>query len=454
MAVGVGGAWGQKDPVASGPAGLVLPDTDHDGIADACDSCPRLGYAPGYWWGACGRMDLNPDNDAAPECKARERVARVLMTDERFVTHMVFSVVINGVVHFADAFEYVGQGSFVRNPEGVTRLYRIGSTSKSVSAVAAKVMEEGGELSFGDFVSDEDGSREFLDPQRTLRDLLTHNGAFRLDSGALHLWCYPGDLAAFWAEPDDTVSLRYDSAPYGNLGGGYQYSAFNYGLAGAYIANRAGEPFGDAVQSRVFDVAGMCTATYDGARVVRTPIGDGWSTAEGASMHVGPYINLYSQTDERCEDNFYNSDDLPGDNYSWQAYYLDEADGEARDPAGGVMASVLDLGHFAESLLASYHGTGGPISPAGIRDLWWATTDLGCGGGCPYQRYYGVGFFTGALPGEPVLEVEHGGSRPGYSTAFVVRPEDNAAVIIVANADVGTVQMSDLAKRILDDFLD
>lgn len=448
-----GTASAQKVPRTTAPGAFVSADTDGDGLIDACDSCPRLGYEPGFGWGSCGPMDLNPDNDTDPECKARERVAG-LIHDERFVTHMAFAVVLDGRLHFADAFEYVGQGRFVRNPQGVTRLYRIGSTSKSVAAVAAKVMEEHGELSFGDFVSDEDGSQEFADPQRTLRDLLTHNGAFRLDNGALHLWCYPGDLAAFWAEPDDTVSPRYDSSPYGNLGGGYEYSAFNYGLTGAYIANRAGDGFDRAVQSRVFDPAGMCTAGYDGARVVDTSIGGGWSIAQAASMHVGPYINLYSQTDDLCEDNFYSSDDLPGDDYTWQAYFLDEADAEARDPAGGVIASVLDLGHFAESLLASYHGVGGVVSPAGIRDLWWATTDFGCGGGCAYQPYYGVGFFTSAQGGEPVLEVEHGGSRPGYATAFVLRPEDNAAVCVVANADVSTVQMSDLAKRILDDFRD
>ena len=37
------------------------------------------------------------------------------------------------------------------NPADVNRLYRVGSTSKSVTAVAAKVLEEAGELSLDDF---------------------------------------------------------------------------------------------------------------------------------------------------------------------------------------------------------------------------------------------------------------------------------------------------------------
>jgi len=49
-------------------------------------------------------------------------------------------------------------------------------------------------------------------------------------------------------------------------------------------------------------------------------------------------------------------------------------------------------------------------------------------------------------------EVEHGGSRAGYKSAFVIRPESNLAISILANADVSTVAMSDLAKTILNDF--
>ncbi len=450
----VQGAMAQRPMSPAGPAAMYDVDSDRDGLLDARDACPQTTYDPGFVWSACGPMDLNPANDAQPECRARERVAYLLMNDETFVTHMAFAVVTDGVLHFADAFEYIGQGQFIRNADGIHRLYRVGSTSKSVLAVAAKALEESGELALADYVRDDDGTQEFADPQRTLRDLLTHRGAFRVDNGAVHLFCYPGDLAAFWSEPDDLVSPHYDSAPYGNLGGGFNYSAFNYSLAGAYVAHRTGQPFADVLQQRVFDATGMCTATLDGARAQSTVIGNVWGVSETATMHVGPYINLFSQTDPRCEDNFYSSDALPGDPYSWQIYHLDEADAEARDPAGGVIASVIDLAHFAEALLDSYHGRGGPLSPAAIRDLWSSTSDLGCHPNCPYERYYGIGFFTDTLPGNAVHQVGHGGARPGYASAFVLRPEDDTAVCVLANADVSTVELSDLAKAILNEFQD
>jgi len=452
-------AVGQHSPVkplkervvTSGEATPVFDDmdADDDGLPDYSDDCPLVHYDPGFDWCECDPMDLNPGNDSQPECKARERVVQLLLSHQAFITHIAFAVVKQGQLHFADAFEYIGMNQFVHNPNGVNRLYRIGSTSKSITAVAAKMLEENGELAFEDFVDDDDASQELINGQRTLRHLLTHDGAFKLDNGAIHLFCYDGSLTEFWAEPDDLVSPHYDSQTYGNLGGGYQYSAFNYSLAGAYLVNRSGESFHKILQKTVFDPARMCTAMLKGARGAKTTIGNEAAVSEGPVMHVGPYINLISATDPRCEDNFYSSDDLPGDNYSWQYYHLDEADAQARDPAGGVIASVIDMAHFASSLLESYHGVGGLLSQQGIKELWTATQELP---GSPYQPYYGIGFFTDDSDGEQIDEVEHGGSRAGYTSAFVIRPESNMAISILANADVSTVTLSLLAKEILYDF--
>lgn len=461
---GVNPPAGREFPLSADPApsqGAVEPDpvpvrdrsdSDQDGIPDEDDACPEVIYTPGFDWCDCAPMDQDPDNDCQPECQARERVVQMLLNSGVFVTEVAFAVVEDGQLHFADAFSYVGQGQYVHNPPGINRLYRVGSTSKPITAVTAKILEEAGQLSLDDFVNDDDATQKLVDGERTLRHLLSHQGAFKLDSGAIHSFCYPYGLTAFWLEPDDLVSPHYDSEVYGNLGGGFEYSAFNYSLAGAYLVNRMGMPFQQLLQSYVFDAAGMCTATLDGFRATSSPIGNGAAVSQGPVMHVGPYINLVSPTDPLCEDNFYSSEDLYGDPYSWQFYHLDEAAAEPRDPAGGVIASVIDLAHFAEALLASYHGSDGLISQAGIRELWEATSDLGCYPNCPYERYYGIGFFTDILPGAPATQVGHGGSRAGYATAFVLRPEANRAVCVLANADVSTVAISDLAKTILDDF--
>lgn len=443
--------------ITSAPA-----DSDRDGIPDECDSCPRVIYEPGFDRRKCAPMDLDPSNDSQAECKARERVARLIFDSGVFVTRIAFAVVKDGEVHFADAFEYIGNNQFRHDPDGVNRLYRVGSTSKPFTAVAAKLLEERGILSLDDFVNDDDAAQyttsfpravqAFEPGDRTLRHLLTHDGAFKLDVGAIHLYCYNGSLLGFWLDPDDLVSPHYFGSPYGNLGGGFEYSAFNYSLAGAHLERRTQETYEEILQTLIFDRANMCTATLDGTRAVNTPIGNVPGTAQGPSMHVGPYINLVAPNDERCVDNFYSSDALYGENYTWQTYHLDECAAPARDPAGGVIASVIDMAHFASALLESYRTPDGIISQAGVRELWAATYDYGCNQDCPYERYYATGFFTDSLPGQPVNQVGHGGSRPGFASGFVVRPEDNMAVTILANADVSTVTLSDLAKTILDDL--
>jgi CubicO group peptidase (beta-lactamase class C family) len=424
-------------------------DADQDGLPDASDACPAVSYAPGFDWSDCPPLDQNPGNNIHPECKARERIVQLLGLHN----HVAFAVVKNGEVHFADAFKYLGAGQTGHDPDGIHRLYRTGSTSKPVCAVAAKILEEDGELSLDDFVSDDDGTQVLMDGEVALRGLLSHRGAFSLDNGALHLFCYPGNLAAFWAEPDDLVSPHYDSATWGNLGGGYNYSAFNYALAGAYLTHRAGESFEQIVQTRVFDPSGMCTATVDGLRAAASPIGgDVTGVGTGGSAVVGPYINLVSPTDTLCDDNYYSSEALPGDPYTFLPYRLDEASADVRDPAGGVIASVVDMAHFARTLLAGYHGAGTVISHEGVTDLWEATTDLEGHSHSVYHPYYGIGFFTDNVRGDPITQVGHGGSRAGYSSAFVLRPEANLAISILVDANASTVAMSDLAKIILDDF--
>lgn len=427
-------------------------DTDQDGLADFADDCPRLSYDPGFDGSTCNPMDLNPGNDPLAECRARERVAKFMLEDPAFITHIAFSVVKDGQLHFADAFRYLGGGQFAPDPDGVTRLFRIGSTSKAVVAVTAKILEERGELSLDDFVNDSDASRIPQNGQRRLRHLLSHQGAFKVDAGAAHLFCYPGDLQQFWLEPDDLVSPHYTSPTYGNLGGGFEYSAFNYSLAGAYLTTQTGESFEQVIQTRLFDVTGMCTATVDGHRARHSPIGRDWAVAQDGAMHIGPWINLISPTDSLCEDNYYSSEAVYGDPYDWLFYRLDEASAKPRDPPGGVIASVLDMGHFASALLESYHGSNGILSPTGIRELWSATHDYGCAGSCTFQPYYGIGFFTSAQAGQPVVECEHGGVRSGYTSAFVLRPEANRAVSVLVNANASATGLSDLAKQILDDF--
>ncbi len=245
-------------------APAVGQDRDGDGMPDATDSVPTVSYTPGFAVTNGGAMDFDPGNDTDPECKARERVAGFLASQQTFVQKIAFSVVKNGKVHFADAFARNTSGQVVHDPGGIHRLFRIGSTTKSMTSVAAKILEERGKLSLDDYVSDDDATRLTVGGKRTLRHLLSHQGAFKLDTGHIYLFGYPGTLQAFWKEKSDSISPHYTSSNFGNFGGTHNYSAFNYSLAGAYLENRSGLSFARTLQSLVFDRSRMATATFDG----------------------------------------------------------------------------------------------------------------------------------------------------------------------------------------------
>jgi hypothetical protein len=103
-------------------AASAQTDTDQDGWNDDVDACASVVYQPSFDWTGCAPTDQNPGNDAQFECRARERVIQTLLSSGVFVTHIAFSIVKGGSVHFADAFSYVGAGQYVHDPAGIHRL--------------------------------------------------------------------------------------------------------------------------------------------------------------------------------------------------------------------------------------------------------------------------------------------------------------------------------------------
>lgn len=145
----------------------------------------------------------------------------------------------------------------------------LASLTKMFTAVTVTGLVESGQLTFDARVVDvlpRDRRPSTLAPEVSVHHLLCH-------TSGIADYCeedetspeYVEDYGSLWDElpsysmerPIDFLPLFGDKTPYRSAGLSYQYSNAGYIVLGLVIEEVAGRPFIDAVQSHVFDRAGM-----------------------------------------------------------------------------------------------------------------------------------------------------------------------------------------------------
>jgi len=192
----------------------------------------------------------------------------------------------------------------------------------------------------------------------------------------------------------------------------WAYSNWGIMLAGRVMEVAAGKSFAELMQQRVFAPAGMPTARYDAAEVLahgNYAIGSGSAAVDG-----------------HCPE-----PELGHDSHA--PWFPDELACPGRNPNGGVRASAIDLGRFAEALLSDLRGAGRLMSDGAAAQLFQPTTGRahvnppqdrwgGTYGYCNFHhRYGGYDIYT------------HGGGRPGFGTLFWLIPDRDFAIAVTHN---------------------
>ncbi|HWH29197.1 MAG TPA: serine hydrolase domain-containing protein, partial [Mycobacteriales bacterium] len=183
--------------------------------------------------------------------------------------------------------------------------YRLGSITKTVTAVAVMRLREQGRLRLDDPLEQHVPGTPF--GARTVAQLLAHVGGVRAESPTEWWERSPGvtfDELAARASGDDVV---------GAAGRRFHYSNLGYGLLGELVARLRGRPWGDVVRDEVLLPLGM-------TRTTPRPSG---RAARGWAVH--PWADVV----------------LPEP----------EHDAVAMAPAGQLWATLADLGRFAAFLL-------------------------------------------------------------------------------------------------------
>ncbi len=273
--------------------------------------------------------------------------------------------------------------------------YRIGSITKTLTAVLVLRLREDGLVDLSDPVGRHVRESAFADV--TLREVLSHSGGL------------PAEPAGDWWERSDgagwgeLVDAHREAAPALPRGSAHHYSNLGYALLGEVVARLRDRPWWDCVRAELLDPLDMARTTY----AAQPPCADGWSL------------------------------------HPWLGTLVPEpaTDTGALAPAGQVWSTVTDLGRWA-----SFLATGrDDVLPSSALDE--ATRPhVGAAGAGAGAGSYGLGLRL--LDHEGRRLVGHTGSMPGFLASLFVDRERCTGAVALANATIG-LPTEEVAPRLL-----
>jgi CubicO group peptidase (beta-lactamase class C family) len=260
--------------------------------------------------------------------------------------------------------------------------YRIGSITKTLTAVLVLQLRDEGVLDLNDAVSVHLPGIAYGD--RTLRDLLSHASGMHAEP--------PGP----WWERNPGVSFEALAAALPDSsafppGATYHYTNTAYALLGEVVARHRGGPWWDQVVSRILTPLGMTRTSY----LPEPPHATGWS--------VHHFANTLSPE---------------------PAY-----DAGAMAPAGQVWSTVSDLARYAAFLLEGHDEVlaRATLDEMAVPQSATRVDALTAAHGLGFQLQRGG---SGMLVG-------HTGSMPGFLAGLFVDPVRRTGAVVLANATTG-----------------
>ncbi len=261
--------------------------------------------------------------------------------------------------------------------------HRIGSITKTVTAIAVMRLRDEGLLTLDDPLEQHLPGTPL--GSRTVGQLLSHTAGVGAES--------PG---GWWERtPGQDLQLS-DADVVGGAGRRFHYSNLGYGLLGSLLARARARSWGDVVTDEVLLPLGM-------TRTTPRPSG---SAARGFAVHP------------------------------WADVVLDEPEHHhgAMAPAGQLWATLTDLARLATFLLGD---TGDVLSADTLTEM---CVPAGFDSDSDGLSAYGLGVQSLRLPGKGAGErtlVGHGGSMPGFLAGVFVDQAAGEGVLTMRNTTTG-----------------
>lgn len=263
-------------------------------------------------------------------------------------------------------------------------VFRLGSTTKMITAATVVLLAEQGKLSLTEPISKH---IQGLTPnlgRLTAHQLLSHQSGI-LDEAPMF---GSHDDGAMKAEIAGWTDTRFFAEP-GQI---YSYSNPGYWLAGFLAETVGGRPFADQVASTIFTPLGMTRSTFRPTLAMTYPLAQGHDVVNGQPRIIRPAANNAA---------------------SW--------------PAGSVFSNVIDLSKWITAFVNNGKIGGEQVLPAAVFTTL-STPHATIPGA---TNKYGYGVQVGQWRGLDV--VEHGGSRAGYGSIIRMVPSRQFGVVVLAN---------------------
>jgi CubicO group peptidase (beta-lactamase class C family) len=290
-------------------------------------------------------------------------------------------------------------------------VFRVGSISKTFTAIAIMQLRDRGLIDLDDAVSRH--LRSFrLTPARasfgpvTIRQLLTHTGGIGELRNVTDVLRPTIGLTVPADQPPPSLAAYYHGRLRVEVEPGTKWAYANHGFSvlGQLVEDVSGEPFVAYVRAHVFGPLGLGTTDFVRTGPIASQLATGYAlrrrglkTVKDRDIVVQAAISVFSTT--------------------------------------------ADMARYAAALLG---GGGLPLAPESLREMFQPQYQ-------PDPRLPGVGlaFWRNEIDGHRI--VGHGGGWPGFISALVVAPDDGVAVLSFTNT--GTVTPDRVSDALLRDLL-
>jgi CubicO group peptidase (beta-lactamase class C family) len=271
--------------------------------------------------------------------------------------------------------------------------FMIGSTTKSITALAVMQLVEAGKIELGAPVQTyipwfrvADGSAS---AQITVKQLLIQTSGFSGSAGRVELAASDTSEKAI----ENSVRALKDVALVRAPGAAFEYSNANYTVLGLVVQMVSGQSYESYIQEHIFDPLAMSHSytSLDEAR--RNGVSTGYSTFFGLPV---------------ARDVPFNRGNIAG---------------------GYLVCSAEDLAHYLIAQLnEGRYGNGSVISPQGMDAMHQPLVNTGTP-----SLSYGMGWFASPVNGVPAIW--HDGDNANYSSNLMIAPQEKLGIVVLTNVN-------------------